>query len=170
MALSQYVTGPTHITGDTPGLVFASEWIEDRWTSGEPIVMDGSLTGKTQTCCGRSPVLKEKRLDNIHLQQVSVRRFVSFNLFSTAEDEKMTEDKDGFWVQYKSICYPEYTISIKCNRGLLNCYFIEDVEEGCVTKDVFNSVHANILPPINKYHVHHVLLCLIGCKLCPVSD
>ncbi|XP_015668566.1 calmodulin-lysine N-methyltransferase-like [Protobothrops mucrosquamatus] len=69
-------------------------------------------------------VLKQKPLENAGLQQISIRRFASFGLFSITEDSNMTEDDSRSWVQYKSIYYPDYIISLRCNRRLLN---VEDV-------------------------------------------
>ncbi|KAM3855545.1 calmodulin-lysine N-methyltransferase [Vipera latastei] len=69
-------------------------------------------------------VLKQKPLENAGFQQISVRRFASFGLFSITEDSNMTEDDSKSWVQYKSIYYPDYIISLRCNRRLLN---VEDV-------------------------------------------
>ncbi|XP_034283556.1 calmodulin-lysine N-methyltransferase isoform X2 [Pantherophis guttatus] len=69
-------------------------------------------------------VLKQKPLENANLQQISVRRFASFGLFSITEDSIVAEDDSRSWFQYKSNYYPDYIISLRCNSRLLN---VEDV-------------------------------------------
>uniref|UniRef100_A0A8C5T3A7 Uncharacterized protein n=1 Tax=Malurus cyaneus samueli TaxID=2593467 RepID=A0A8C5T3A7_9PASS len=63
-------------------------------------------------------VLRRKHLKDVHLQQVSVRRFASFNLFSI--EDQNTEEETGTWVRYRSIFYPKYSVSLRFHNGLLN--------------------------------------------------
>ncbi|XP_043915928.1 calmodulin-lysine N-methyltransferase-like [Protopterus annectens] len=69
--------------------------------------------------------LKQKRLDNDRFQQISVRRFSSFGLFSTTQlkqDEQKLDSEQ--WFQYRCISYPQYCALIRHKVGPLD---IEDV-------------------------------------------
>ncbi|XP_069464557.1 calmodulin-lysine N-methyltransferase-like [Ambystoma mexicanum] len=69
--------------------------------------------------------LKKQRLDSVHLQQVSVRRFQSFCLFSrTKIKSKLPEDDPGSWFKYTSTFIPEYSLHIRHTGEPLN---VEDV-------------------------------------------
>ncbi|XP_062851127.1 calmodulin-lysine N-methyltransferase [Trichomycterus rosablanca] len=64
-------------------------------------------------------VLRQKQLDSIEVQQVSVRRFSSFNLFtrsrvSTTENDSPSDDQ---WIEYKSACFPQYSALLRDNLG-----------------------------------------------------
>lgn len=64
-------------------------------------------------------VLKQKQLDSSDVQQVSVRRFSSFNLFSRSRGTPPeTEDpSDGQWVEYRSAIFPQYSALLRDNLG-----------------------------------------------------
>uniref|UniRef100_A0A8D2M6L1 Uncharacterized protein n=1 Tax=Zonotrichia albicollis TaxID=44394 RepID=A0A8D2M6L1_ZONAL len=69
-------------------------------------------------CAFGFKICQKKHLKDVHLQQVSVRRFASFNLFSI--EDQSTEEETGTWVQYRSIFYPKYSVSLRFHNGLLN--------------------------------------------------
>lgn len=69
--------------------------------------------------------LKKKQLDNESFQQVSVRRFSSFGLFSTTQmQQEQQELSSEQWFQYRCIYYPQYSALIRHKVGPLE---IEDV-------------------------------------------
>ncbi|XP_056424099.1 calmodulin-lysine N-methyltransferase isoform X2 [Hyla sarda] len=64
--------------------------------------------------------LRRKCVDEDNLQNVSVRRFNSFQLFSITEISKEEKDGDHTWMKYTSILYPQYSVCIRQNCGALN--------------------------------------------------
>ncbi|KAK1791519.1 hypothetical protein P4O66_013516 [Electrophorus voltai] len=66
-------------------------------------------------------VLRRKHLDGAEVQQVSVRRFSSFNLFSRTEVPSSESDEplDGQWVEYRSGCFPQYSAFLRDDLGPL---------------------------------------------------
>ncbi|TRY85706.1 hypothetical protein DNTS_013249, partial [Danionella cerebrum] len=56
-------------------------------------------------------VLKQKQLDSADVQQVSVRRFSSFQLFSRSRVSQ-TE-----WVEYRSATFPQYSALLRDSLG-----------------------------------------------------
>ncbi|KAK3573984.1 hypothetical protein QTP86_034380 [Hemibagrus guttatus] len=64
-------------------------------------------------------VLRQKQLDSIKVQPVSVRRFSSFNLFSRSGVHSLESDdpSDGRWIEYRSSCFPQYSALIRDNQG-----------------------------------------------------
>ncbi|KAL6487420.1 hypothetical protein MHYP_G00040460 [Metynnis hypsauchen] len=64
-------------------------------------------------------VLRQRQLDSAEVQQVSVRRFSSFNLFSRIKVPSLESDDplDGQWVEYRSACFPQYSALLRDNLG-----------------------------------------------------
>ncbi|XP_053476809.1 calmodulin-lysine N-methyltransferase isoform X2 [Ictalurus furcatus] len=64
-------------------------------------------------------VLRQKQLDSVNIQTVSVRRFSSFNLFSRTEVPSLESDgpSDSQWIEYRSACFPQYSALIRDNHG-----------------------------------------------------
>uniref|UniRef100_A0A8C1DJ52 Calmodulin-lysine N-methyltransferase n=1 Tax=Cyprinus carpio TaxID=7962 RepID=A0A8C1DJ52_CYPCA len=60
-------------------------------------------------------VLKRKQLDSADVQQVSVRRFSSFNLFSRSRVSPTETDEQ--WVEYRSAIFPQYSALLRDNLG-----------------------------------------------------
>ncbi|XP_060728126.1 calmodulin-lysine N-methyltransferase isoform X3 [Tachysurus vachellii] len=66
-------------------------------------------------------VLRQKQLDSIKVQPVSVRRFSSFNLFSRTQVPSLESDgpSDGQWIECKSSCFPQYSALIRETQGTI---------------------------------------------------
>ncbi|XP_047668172.1 calmodulin-lysine N-methyltransferase isoform X2 [Tachysurus fulvidraco] len=66
-------------------------------------------------------VLRQKQLDSIKVQPVSVRRFSSFNLFSRTQVPSLESDgpNDGQWIEYKSSCFQQYSALIRESQGTI---------------------------------------------------
>ncbi|XP_016127684.1 calmodulin-lysine N-methyltransferase-like [Sinocyclocheilus grahami] len=64
-------------------------------------------------------VLKHKQLDSSDVQQVSVRRFSSFNLFSRSRvTPTETDEPSGHqWVEYRSAVFPQYSALLRDDLG-----------------------------------------------------
>ncbi|XP_036429724.1 calmodulin-lysine N-methyltransferase [Colossoma macropomum] len=64
-------------------------------------------------------VLRQRQVDSAEVQQVSVRRFSSFNLFSRIKVPSSESDDplDGQWVEYRSACFPQYSALLRDNLG-----------------------------------------------------
>lgn len=65
-------------------------------------------------------VLRQKQVDSPEVQQVSVRRFSTFDLF-TRRPAATTQDSttDGQWVEYTSVSSPEYSAFLMDDLGPL---------------------------------------------------
>ncbi|XP_048391419.1 calmodulin-lysine N-methyltransferase isoform X2 [Stegostoma tigrinum] len=70
-------------------------------------------------------VLKQKSIDQENLLQISIRRCLTFNIFSTNVLKKLESDSDNeMWVEYACIPYPQYRVYLRHSVGPLN---VEDV-------------------------------------------
>ncbi|KAM3606219.1 uncharacterized protein V6R79_012975 [Siganus canaliculatus] len=66
-------------------------------------------------------VLRQKQVDNPEVKQVSVRRFATFDLFSRKRllFQDPSDTSDDQWVEYRSVCSPEYSAFLRDNLGPL---------------------------------------------------
>ncbi|XP_041107348.1 calmodulin-lysine N-methyltransferase-like isoform X2 [Polyodon spathula] len=73
-------------------------------------------------------VLKQRQPDSISMQQISVRRFSSFNLFTRTRVKELDREESGGggevggagqWVQYTSASFPQYSAFLRDNLGPL---------------------------------------------------
>ncbi|XP_018621592.1 calmodulin-lysine N-methyltransferase [Scleropages formosus] len=64
-------------------------------------------------------VLKKKQLDSEEVQQVSIRRFSSFNLFSRirVSDSTTGDPSNGKWVEYRSASFPQFGAFLRDSLG-----------------------------------------------------
>ncbi|XP_078787999.1 calmodulin-lysine N-methyltransferase isoform X3 [Oryzias latipes] len=64
-------------------------------------------------------VLRQKQLESPEIQQVSVRRFATFDLFSREllEAKDVCDTSDAQWVEYRSVHFPEYSALLRDNLG-----------------------------------------------------
>ncbi|XP_072121095.1 calmodulin-lysine N-methyltransferase isoform X3 [Mobula birostris] len=70
-------------------------------------------------------VLKQKSIDKENLQNISIRRSLTFNIFCTNVVKKSEADSDNeMWVEYTCIPYPQYRVYLRHSVGPLN---VEDV-------------------------------------------
>ncbi len=63
-------------------------------------------------------VLKQKQLDSADVQQVSVRRFSSFNLFSRSR--VTPTETEAQWVEYRSAIFPQYSALLRYAGKVFN--------------------------------------------------
>lgn len=70
-------------------------------------------------------VLKQRQPDSDSMQQISVRRFSSFNLFTRTRVKELDREESrggggaGPWVQYTSASFPQYSAFLRDNLGPL---------------------------------------------------
>ncbi|KAM4591141.1 calmodulin-lysine N-methyltransferase isoform 1-T1 [Odontesthes bonariensis] len=85
----------------------------------------GTTCGATDVARARWTLLRQvlcqKQADSADIKQVSVRRFATFDLFSrknlVVQDQSDTSDDQ--WVEYRSVCFPEYSALLRDNMGPL---------------------------------------------------
>ncbi|KAM9726693.1 calmodulin-lysine N-methyltransferase [Menidia menidia] len=87
--------------------------------------LQGGTDGATDVARARwtllRQVLRQKQADSVEIPQVSVRRFASFDLFSRKKvaAQELNDTSDDQWVEYRSVCLPEYSALLRDNLGPL---------------------------------------------------
>ncbi|XP_076016441.1 calmodulin-lysine N-methyltransferase [Genypterus blacodes] len=66
-------------------------------------------------------VLRQKQVDSSEVKPASVRRFATFDLFSRKRllTQEPGDTSDDQWVEYRSVCCPEYSALLRDNLGPL---------------------------------------------------
>ncbi|XP_078085802.1 calmodulin-lysine N-methyltransferase isoform X3 [Mustelus asterias] len=92
-------------------------------------------------------VLKQKNIDKEHLQEVSIRKCLTFNIFSTNMMKKLESDSDNeIWVEYTCVPYPQHRVYLRHSVGPLN------VEDVLTSFDNTGNVYVSDIIERNKKH------------------